>query len=719
VATLLRRSILSLSLLAFVALAVAVGRAQQPQAGQAQTPPPAGAAQATPPPAPAVPPAPRPPSPEQLALTAAVAAKDPAERLAALEKMRTDFPQATLLGTVDSQILITLVANFADRTEEITTVFERVIARIPADAAPDVRLNSTLGPVNQVVPKKLLLDRSEKLVVDAVGGLDLEKYAQAQRDTAKRSSRPEPQQALLETSFDAMKGRGLEALAKIYVAKGDNARALDTYKEAVKTNPVFGTATTALVDMYTAKNDYASAEALLKDAVKSSTTPIAASRPSMALADLYVKKGDAPAAQAILEETVKANPTLAAAILALARVEETCGDPAAALGHYEVAAVAGSMKAADEAAMRTLYRNAHNGSEAGLEETLDKAYREKFPNPVTPEAYKRTFSRSNRLVLLEMFTGSGCPPCVAADLAFDAAMERYGEDNVIALAYHENIPAPDPMVAANNDDRRKYYSVNGVPTFEIDGAMVANANGSNRGGGGREGTPGLFELYKPKIEKALETSAQAALFVSATGEGDMVTVTATVTKLPADAKDVRLHLVLAERELKFTGENGIRFHPMAVRATAGEKGAGIPISATGTTQFTFNLATIKDELTKTLAAEMVKRHSTEAPGSTPREYVAEGRAYTKIDTTELVVVAFLQDGPYQAPPKPATPGVGGAGANAAADSGAAAAEPPAGTAPVASQQTPAKAPDAPLENVLQAARANVVFAAAKGKGGSQ
>jgi hypothetical protein len=38
---------------------------------------------------------------------------------------------------------------------------------------------------------------------------------------------------------------------------------------------------------------------------------------------------------------------------------------------------------------------------------------------------------------------------------------------------------------------------------------------------------------------------------------------------------------------------------------------------------------------------------------------------------------------------------------------------------VASQQTPAKAPDAPLENVLQAARANVVFAAAKGKGGSQ
>jgi len=716
VATLLRRSILSISLLAFVALAVAVGSAQQPPAGQAQTPPPAGAAQATPPPAPAVPPAPRPPSPEQLALTAAVAVKDPAEKLAAFEKIRTDFPQATLLGAVDTQILSTLLASFADRTDDIATVFERIIARISADAPPDVRLNSTLAPVNQVVPKKLLLDRSEKLVADAVGGLEFEKYAQGQRDLATRSSRPEPQPAQLQTSFNAAKGRGLESLAKIYVAKGDNTRALDTYKEAVKVNPVFGTAMTALVDMYTAKNDYASAEAVLKDAVKSSANPVAASRPSMALADLYVKKGDAAAAQVILEETVKANPTLAAAILALAKVEETCGDATAALGHYEVAAVAGSMKAADEAAMRALYRNAHNGSEAGLDEALDKAYREKFPNPVTPESYKRTFNRSNRLVLLEMFTGSGCPPCVAADLAFDAAMERYGEDNVIALAYHENIPAPDPMVAANNDDRRKYYSVTGVPTFEIDGAMVATAAGGNQGGGGRERTPVLFDIYKPKIEKALETPAQAALFVSATGEGDLVNVTATVTKLPADGKDVRLHLVLAERELKFTGENGIRFHPMAVRATAGEKGAGIPITATGTTQFTFNLATIKDELIKTLAAEMVKRHSTEAPGSTPRDYVAEGRAYTKIDTTELVVVAFLQDGPYQAPPKPATPGVAGGGANAAVDAGAAAAEPPAGAASVASQ-TPAKAPGAPLENVLQAARANVVFAAAKGKGG--
>ena len=144
------------------------------------------------------------------------------------------------------------------------------------------------------------------------------------------------------------------------------------------------------------------------------------------------------------------------------------------------------------------------------------------------------------------------------------------------------------------------------------------------------------------------------------------------------------------------GENGIRFHPVVVRAMAGDKGAGIPITANGRTEYTFSLAAIQADVTRTLAAEMVKRHGTEPAGSTPREYVAEGRAYTKIDSSELVVVAFLQSGAYQAPP----------------------AEPPT-PLPVAGQPPPPR-PVPPLTgtNVLQAAKTDVVFAAApKGKGG--
>ena len=56
---------------------------------------------------------------------------------------------------------------------------------------------------------------------------------------------------------------------------------------------------------------------------------------------------------------------------------------------------------------------------------LDTEYHKRFPNPVHVEAYKPTAARTDRVVLAEVFTGSGCPPCAGADIAFDAAMERY------------------------------------------------------------------------------------------------------------------------------------------------------------------------------------------------------------------------------------------------------------------------------------------------------
>src|SRR4029079_17144911 len=101
------------------------------------------------------------------------------------------------------------------------------------------------------------------------------------------------------------------------------------------------------------------------------------------------------------------------------------------------------------------------------------------------------------------------------------------------------------------------------------------------------------------------------LALRAVGEGDTIKVSVDVSKLPADAKDLRLHILLVERELKFMGENGIRFHPMVVRATAGLGGAGIPIPADGRTDHTFSLSAVKSDLTDTLAAEMVKRHAGE------------------------------------------------------------------------------------------------------------
>ena len=156
--------------------------------------------------------------------------------------------------------------------------------------------------------------------------------------------------------------------------------------------------------------------------------------------------------------------------LELAKLASARGDDRAAIDYYLPLALTGKLKRAEEEAFTALYRKV-NGSGVNVEAELDRLYGEKYPNPVAhPEKYSGP--RSGRVALLEMFTGSACGPCVSADLALDAALERYPDDAVAVLAYHVHIPGPDPMTIPSNDSRRNLYAVPGVPTFNVDGARA-------------------------------------------------------------------------------------------------------------------------------------------------------------------------------------------------------------------------------------------------------
>jgi thiol-disulfide isomerase/thioredoxin len=306
---------------------------------------------------------------------------------------------------------------------------------------------------------------------------------------------------------------------------------------------------------------------------------------------------------------------------------------------YMQAAVAGRMKPAEEDALRALYRELKS-SDATLEADLDRIYDKKFPNPVKAERYRPSGTSTNRIVLVELFTGSACPPCVSADLAMDALLERYPEDVLAPIAYHAHIPGPDPMVVAGGDARRLYYAVRGVPTMNVDGAL------GKLGGGARENTPRTYNDYIAAIDKAIAKAPTAVVGVQASRAGTKINVTAKASGLPADAASLRLHIVLAERHLAFSGENGIRHHAMVVRGVAGGKEPGIEIrgSSDMTVDYTFDLAAIRADVEQTLADEIARRRKTQTTAATAPDYRAEGRAMGEIKADALVVVAFVQDG---------------------------------------------------------------------------
>ena len=343
------------------------------------------------------------------------------------------------------------------------------------------------------------------------------------------------------------------------------------------------------------------------------------------LGRVYYKMGRPDRARPLLEESygVVREQTVVAA--ALGDMAFKSGDTAKATEYLIPALLSGRPAATSIAKpdVEAIYKKTHAGSLEGFDSMLDAEYRKRFPSPVQLEPYKPSDKRSQRLVLAEVFTGAGCPPCVGADLAFDAALERYSRKDVAVVMYHVHVPQPDPMTTAETPDLSKTYGVRGVPTYFIDGKETS------MGGGGRDYAKNIYNKFNPTIEKDLETPADAKIAATAALEGNSVRVSATASDVKSESNDLKLVALLLEKQIRYTGENGIRFHPMVVRAIA-----TAPISS-GNFEHKFDLDAVSASLKSSLDDYEAKGHRGKVFKFSEKKY--------QIDRADLAVVVFVQD----------------------------------------------------------------------------
>jgi putative cofactor-binding repeat protein len=208
-------------------------------------------------------------------------------------------------------------------------------------------------------------------------------------------------------------------------------------------------------------------------------------------------------------------------------------------------------------------------------------------------------------------------------------MERYARKDFAVVMYHQHIPAPDPMTTVETTARKEFYAVRGVPTFAIDGKDTI-------GGGPRSYAKDVYEKFEKDVEKELETAAEARIKFDAAISGNTVRVSAAVDQVKSESKDLRVQIVLVEKELRYNGENGIRFHPMVVRAFGGEKGEGYAIEAKGGT---FEAAFDLDKVSKAIKDHL---DDYESKGHRGETFKFKEKKY-QINRGDLAVVVFVQD----------------------------------------------------------------------------
>lgn len=541
--------------------------------------------------------------PDQKAYNAARATADPDQKLAALRQFLTDFPDSTRKGAAHSAILTVLLDHFPQRTADIDT-----------EAQAQLKGSKGFSKWSQEVSLALRLANAQP------AGADLpraQKYAQ-----------------------DALKHETTPKLTKAY---------LGFFKGQPAPKP-------------------AEVQAFLKERRADALG---------ASASVAFRQGRIAEATAQLDEAYPLAPLDNDLNALRAEIAYSQHRNADALAFLERAQVSGSISKPNRELLAKLYADADPSGD--LAATLDTRYRELYPAPFTPAPH--TPVAGGHTALLELYTGSGCPPCVGGDLAVEALLASHPRTELVALAYDLHIPRPDPLTSPDTVDRAAFYSVTSTPNYILDGKKFSTIYGADR-----EGADELYARLVKLVDEQTRKPSSVQLQLTAT-PGSTIAAQATVTlgdpaslaapSLPVEPPDPSdkkpnkdkkptpspakptpspakptpnpanpiklaepkyvLNFALVEDDVRYSGENGVRFHRMVVRALAKPSAEGFSLQpgSSVTLDATFNLADIARK-----SREYLDTYEKSNTRFGPIEFLAKP---TEPAPRHLAIAAWIQD----------------------------------------------------------------------------
>ena len=311
--------------------------------------------------------------------------------------------------------------------------------------------------------------------------------------------------------------------------------------------------------------------------------------------------------------------------IALGKSLEAQGQDQAALKAYLESATALQIPRLMEP-MTALLRKLH-GADASIKDAIS-AHASELSNFKPQGAVKS--AKAGFTVLAELFTGSECSPCVAADIGFDHALDAYDRKALTVLEYHLHIPGPDPMTNRDTEARARYYQTGGTPTVFIAGTDRV------RGGGPKAASKNRFGVYSFVIDRHLENPPTADIVLSGKLDRGAITVKAEATATDQTG-DLKLRIALVEERVHYEGSNKIVDHRFVVRKLVGSpEGVALTEGKAAHTE-TFELAALVDNLRVYL--EEFETNNAERLGATGKFKEKKH----EIDPANLSLIAFVQD----------------------------------------------------------------------------
>ncbi|HLW67580.1 MAG TPA: hypothetical protein VKS79_19850 [Gemmataceae bacterium] len=198
--------------------------------------------------------------------------------------------------------------------------------------------------------------------------------------------------------------------------------------------------------------------------------------------------------------------------------------------------------------------------------------------PFKAEPFEGRKGKSERAVLVEVFTNTENQLFVAVESAFDVLEKTYKPSEVVLLEYHMLLREQlDPLANSDSMNRLGFY-VKQLEEAQANGApMFINGKLANIAGGGLAAARKSYAQFREAIEPLLEKDPGAKIELTATRKDKEIAIKANVSDLAKTGEKIRLRFVLVEDHVRFAGANGLRYHHCVVRTMpGGVKGFPMP-----------------------------------------------------------------------------------------------------------------------------------------------
>ena len=329
--------------------------------------------------------------------------------------------------------------------------------------------------------------------------------------------------------------------------------------------------------------------------------------------------------------------------------------------------------------LATLWMEKH-GSTEGMDEFIADVYDKELLSFVDPPVASTPEDADKHIVLVELFTGSRCAPCVAADVGLEGVEKTYSKSQVLTLRYHVHVPGHDPLTNEDCEARfHNYYKAAGTPSMFVDGHTLSGVAGfmpnspqtylglrnaidqlrdpskteepvdpaaekqetsdeSDKAESKDDAKTATTDDKEPATDEAAEKAdateadkveSKLTIDLKVSRQQDTIQVSATVNGLTPETPNVRLMLALAESGIKYEAFNGIRHHDMVVRQLiGGDRGTALKDGA-----LAYQGSVDVEELRDQLHSYLTKFEEN------------QGVEFTSmpLDLAKLSVVAFVQE----------------------------------------------------------------------------